>query len=107
MTQLTPISLVIWLFKVSLKSHIFQTTYGTLMSYSSCPSSKHKELKKCTILPDKNRNQESTHRIHQIIPVQPLGNYKTTALTRFFPPPAVPLDPQNQFQLQQTYHLLD
>ena len=66
------------------------------MSYSNCPSLKHKELKKCTIVADKNRNQESTHRIHQILPLQPLGNYKTTALTSFSPPPAVPLDPQNQ-----------
>ena len=66
------------------------------MSYSNCPLSKHKELKKCTILADKNRNQESTHRIHQILPVQPLDNYITTALTRFSPPRDVPLDPKTQ-----------
>ena len=85
------------------------------MNNKLSPSSKHKELKKNTILADKNRNQKSTHRINQIPPVQPLGNYKTTALTSFFPPPAVPSDSQTQsssctkptiYQTEKNLHLI-
>ena len=59
------------------------------------PSSQSKELKQYTILADKNRNSDSTHRLHRILPVQPLYNFKNTPLSRFFPSPAVGSDRKN------------
>ena len=54
-----------------------------------------KELKQYTILDDTNRNPDSTHLIHKILPVWHLQNYKDTPLFRFFPSPAVGTDQQN------------
>ena len=49
------------------------------------PSSQSQKSKQYTILADKNRNSDSVHRIHRILPVQPLHNFKNTPISRFFP----------------------
>ena len=49
------------------------------------PSSQSQKSKQYTILADKNRNSDSVHRIHRILPVQPLHNFKNTPLSRFSP----------------------
>ena len=44
------------------------------------------------MLDDKNRNPDSTHLIHKILPVRHLQNYKDTPLSSFFSSPAVGTD---------------
>ena len=65
------------------------------------PSSQSKELKQYTILADKNRNSDSTHRLHRILPVQPLHNFKNTPLSRFFPYLAAGTDRNNLIPTNQ------
>ena len=60
------------------------------------PPSKLQELKKHTILADKNTKSESTHLLHKILPVQSLHNYKNTPITRFFSSTAAGTDIKNQ-----------
>ena len=72
-----------------------RTAKRILTNSKLSPSSKLKELKQYTILDDKNRNPDSTHLIHEILPVRHLQNYKDTPLSRCFLSPVVSTDQQH------------